>query len=186
MILKRTQYPFVRCGCLQRCGLPARWLLFQSVLDIQWIETATLMCWMTKMDTESGTMSPFPTSLGSARRILMTVYVSEGSEENARHLLVFPIGIDALHLVWWFGQPLIIRHAHLQFELNLSADWYISDILRPVFLPCLGGLPNAIFQQDKARPHVARLPTFLDTWGIWLPPSPIQSPDVVPIENICS
>ena len=33
---------------------------------------------------------------------------------------------------------------------NLNADRYISDILRPVDMACLRGLPNAIFQKDNA------------------------------------
>ena len=44
----------------------------------------------------------------------------------------------------------------VQIEGNLNADQYTSDILRPVVFPYFGGLPNAISQQDNAKPLVAR------------------------------
>ncbi|UYV80884.1 hypothetical protein LAZ67_19002094 [Cordylochernes scorpioides] len=38
---------------------------------------------------------------------------------------------------------------------TLNIQHYISEVLEPVVLPYLQGLPTAIFQQDNARPHVA-------------------------------
>ena len=43
-----------------------------------------------------------------------------------------------------------------RIEGNLRSDRYISGILRPVNVIYLS-LPNAIFQQENARAHVARL-----------------------------
>ncbi|KFM70874.1 hypothetical protein X975_09885, partial [Stegodyphus mimosarum] len=40
---------------------------------------------------------------------------------------------------------------------TLNSQRYISKVLEPVALPYLQGLPTAIFQQDNARPHVARI-----------------------------
>ncbi|GFX76560.1 DDE_3 domain-containing protein [Trichonephila clavipes] len=34
---------------------------------------------------------------------------------------------------------------------------FVDDILRPHVEPFLNGLPGAIFQQDNARPHTARV-----------------------------
>ena len=70
---------------------------------------------------------------------------------------------------------------------NLNSQRYISQILRPVAVPYLRGLGDVIFQQDNARPHVARrVLTYLDTEGVRLLPWPARSPDLSPIENIWS
>ncbi|GFW22772.1 transposable element Tcb1 transposase [Trichonephila clavipes] len=39
---------------------------------------------------------------------------------------------------------------------TLNSQRYISEVLEPVVLPYLQGFATAIFQQDNARPHVAR------------------------------
>ncbi|GFU71645.1 transposable element Tcb2 transposase [Trichonephila clavipes] len=40
---------------------------------------------------------------------------------------------------------------------TLTGQRYVDDILRPHVGPFLNGLPRAIFQQDNARPHTARV-----------------------------
>ncbi|GFT91735.1 DDE_3 domain-containing protein [Trichonephila clavipes] len=40
---------------------------------------------------------------------------------------------------------------------TLTCQRYADDILRPHVWPFLNGLPEAIFQQDNARPHTARV-----------------------------
>ncbi|GFV56218.1 transposable element Tcb1 transposase [Trichonephila clavipes] len=40
---------------------------------------------------------------------------------------------------------------------TLNSQRYISEVLEPVVLPYLQGLATAVFQQDNARPHVARI-----------------------------
>ncbi|GFU00761.1 DDE_3 domain-containing protein [Trichonephila clavipes] len=40
---------------------------------------------------------------------------------------------------------------------TLTGQHYVDDILRPHVRPFLNGLPGAIFQQDNARPHTARV-----------------------------
>ncbi|GFX33927.1 transposable element Tcb1 transposase [Trichonephila clavipes] len=40
---------------------------------------------------------------------------------------------------------------------TLSSQRNISEVLEPVVLPYLKGLATTIFQQDNARPHVARI-----------------------------
>ncbi|GFT13765.1 DDE_3 domain-containing protein [Trichonephila clavipes] len=40
---------------------------------------------------------------------------------------------------------------------TLTGQRYVDDILRPHVGPFLNGLPGAIFQQDNARLHTARI-----------------------------
>ncbi|GFV72479.1 transposable element Tcb2 transposase [Trichonephila clavipes] len=40
---------------------------------------------------------------------------------------------------------------------TLTGQRYVDDFLRPHVGPFLNGLPGAIFQQDNARPHTARV-----------------------------
>ncbi|GFT87682.1 uncharacterized protein TNCV_3453791 [Trichonephila clavipes] len=40
---------------------------------------------------------------------------------------------------------------------TLTGQRYVDDILRPHVGPFLNGLPEAIFQQDNAHPHTARV-----------------------------
>ncbi|GFV65214.1 transposable element Tcb1 transposase [Trichonephila clavipes] len=60
-------------------------------------------------------------------------------------------------------------------------------MLEPGVLPYLQGLATAIFQQDNARPHVARIvQRFFVNYQIELFPWPARSPDLLPIENMWS
>ncbi|GFT79939.1 transposable element Tcb2 transposase [Trichonephila clavipes] len=70
---------------------------------------------------------------------------------------------------------------------TLNSQRYISEVLEPVFLPYLQVLATAIFQQDNARPHVARIvQRFFVNHQIELLPWPARSPDLSPIENMWS
>ncbi|UYV84868.1 hypothetical protein LAZ67_X003784 [Cordylochernes scorpioides] len=40
---------------------------------------------------------------------------------------------------------------------TMTSQRYVDDVLRPVTLPYLQGVPNALYQQDNARPHTARI-----------------------------
>ncbi|GFT19739.1 transposable element Tcb1 transposase [Trichonephila clavipes] len=70
---------------------------------------------------------------------------------------------------------------------TLNSQHYISEVLEPVVLPYLQGLATAIFQQDSARPHVARIvQRFFVNHQIELLPWPARSPDLLLIENMWS
>ncbi|GFW47885.1 transposable element Tcb1 transposase [Trichonephila clavipes] len=70
---------------------------------------------------------------------------------------------------------------------TLNSQHYISEVLEPVVLPYLQGLSAAIFQQDNARPHGARIVRrFFVNPQIELLPWPAHSPDLSPIENMWS
>ncbi|GFT38105.1 transposable element Tcb1 transposase [Trichonephila clavipes] len=63
---------------------------------------------------------------------------------------------------------------------TLTGQRYVDDILRPQVGPYQNGLPGAIFQQDNARPHTARVAQdFLRHFQIL--PWPACSPDLSPV-----
>ncbi|GFW90018.1 transposable element Tcb2 transposase [Trichonephila clavipes] len=65
----------------------------------------------------------------------------------------------------------------------MTAQRYVHDILQPHVLPLMQRLPGAIFQQDNARPHTARVSqNSLRT--VTTLPWPVRSPDLSPIEHI--
>ncbi|GFU38580.1 transposable element Tcb2 transposase [Trichonephila clavipes] len=62
---------------------------------------------------------------------------------------------------------------------TLTGQRYVDNILRPHVGPFLNGLPGAIFQQDNARPHTARVAQdFFQTL-----PLPARCPDLSPGER---
>ncbi|GFX98291.1 transposable element Tc3 transposase [Trichonephila clavipes] len=68
---------------------------------------------------------------------------------------------------------------------TLNSQRYISEVLETDVLPYLQGSATAIFQQDNARPHVARIvQRFFVNHQIELLPWPARSPDLSPIENM--
>ncbi|GFU57233.1 transposable element Tcb1 transposase [Trichonephila clavipes] len=70
---------------------------------------------------------------------------------------------------------------------SCTGQRYISEVLEPVVLPYLQGLVTAIFQQDNARPHVARIvQRFFVNYQIELFSWPARFPDLSPIENMWS
>ncbi|GFS63643.1 transposable element Tcb1 transposase [Trichonephila clavipes] len=70
---------------------------------------------------------------------------------------------------------------------TLNNQRYISEVLEPVVLPNLQRLATAIFQQDNARSHVARVvQRFFVNHQIELLPWPAHSPGLSPIENMWS
>ncbi|GFW63161.1 transposable element Tcb2 transposase [Trichonephila clavipes] len=66
---------------------------------------------------------------------------------------------------------------------TLTGQRYVDDILRPHVRPFLNGLSGAIFQQDNARPHTARVAQdFLSHFQTL--PWPARSPDLSPVEHV--
>ncbi|GFW62048.1 HTH_Tnp_Tc3_2 domain-containing protein [Trichonephila clavipes] len=49
------------------------------------------------------------------------------------------------------------RSSLVVLQGTLTARRYVDDILTPIVLPMLSSRPGAIYQQDDARPHTARL-----------------------------
>ncbi|GFV24500.1 DDE_3 domain-containing protein [Trichonephila clavipes] len=66
---------------------------------------------------------------------------------------------------------------------TLTGQRYVDDILRTYVGTFLNGLPGAIFQQDNARPHTARVvQDFLRHFQTL--PWPACSPDLSPVEHV--
>ncbi|GFV32419.1 DDE_3 domain-containing protein [Trichonephila clavipes] len=66
---------------------------------------------------------------------------------------------------------------------TLTGQRYVDDFLRPHVGPFLNGLPGAIFQQDNAHPHTARVAEdFLRHFQTL--PWPAHSPDLSPVEHV--
>ncbi|GFV47316.1 DDE_3 domain-containing protein [Trichonephila clavipes] len=72
---------------------------------------------------------------------------------------------------------LIVMHG------TLKGQRYVDDILRPHVGPYLNGLPGAIFLQDNARPHTARVTQDFQRHVQTLPWS-ARSPDLSPVEHV--
>ncbi|KFM65075.1 Transposable element Tcb1 transposase, partial [Stegodyphus mimosarum] len=88
-------------------------------------------------------------------------------------------------IMLWGGNGYHSRTPLVRIGGTLNSQRYIFEVLEPVVLPYLQGLPTAIFQHDNARPHVARIVQgFFKNPQIELLPRPARSPDLSQIENI--
>ncbi|GFU28108.1 HTH_Tnp_Tc3_2 domain-containing protein [Trichonephila clavipes] len=75
------------------------------------------------------------------------------------------------------------RSSLVVLQGTLTARRYVDDILTPIVLPMLSSRPGAIYQQDNARPHTARLSQQC-LQGYDVLPWPNRSPDLSPIEHV--
>ncbi|KFM57799.1 Transposable element Tc1 transposase, partial [Stegodyphus mimosarum] len=62
---------------------------------------------------------------------------------------------------------------------TMTAQRYLDNVLRPVTIPYLQGLPNAMFKQDNARPQCQHA-----LQGIQMLRRPPYSSDLSPIEHV--
>ncbi|GFW30594.1 transposable element Tc1 transposase [Trichonephila clavipes] len=75
------------------------------------------------------------------------------------------------------------RSTLIEMRGTLTGQRYVDDILRPHVGRFLSGLPGAIFQEDNARPHTARVAKdFLRPFQTlaW----PTCSPDLSPVKHV--
>ncbi|UYV76157.1 hypothetical protein LAZ67_13002901 [Cordylochernes scorpioides] len=75
------------------------------------------------------------------------------------------------------------RSPLLRIQGTMTAQRYVDDVLRPVTLHYLQGVPNALYQQDNARPHTARI-SQQALQDVQMLPWPPYSPDLSPIEHV--
>ncbi|GFT48309.1 transposable element Tc1 transposase [Trichonephila clavipes] len=69
----------------------------------------------------------------------------------------FVLGTDDNRVRVWRRPAYDSRSTLIVMHGTLTGQRYVDDILRPHVGPFLNGLPGAIFQQDNARPHIARV-----------------------------
>ncbi|KFM64315.1 Transposable element Tc1 transposase, partial [Stegodyphus mimosarum] len=75
------------------------------------------------------------------------------------------------------------RSPLVRIQGTMTTQRYLDNVLLPVAIPYLQGLPNAIFQQVNARPHSACTCQHA-VQGIQILPGPPYSPDLSPIEHV--
>ncbi|GFX61583.1 HTH_Tnp_Tc3_2 domain-containing protein [Trichonephila clavipes] len=117
--------------------------------------------------------------------LMTTAHVSGGAPASGpiRHLL--SSGIQQFHKVLQCGGAISwdTRSSLVVLQGTLIARRYVDDILTPIVLPMLSSRPGAIYQQDNARPHTARLSQQC-LQGYDVLPWPARSPDLSPIEHV--
>ncbi|GFS86476.1 transposable element Tcb2 transposase [Trichonephila clavipes] len=95
----------------------------------------------------------------------------------------FVLGTDDNRVRVWRCPAYDSRSTLIVMRGTLTGQCYVDDILRPHVGPFLNGLPGAIFQQDNARPHTARVAQdFLRHFQTL--PWPALSPDLSPVEHV--
>ncbi|UYV84313.1 hypothetical protein LAZ67_X001823 [Cordylochernes scorpioides] len=75
------------------------------------------------------------------------------------------------------------RSPLLRIQGTMTAQRYVDDVLRPVTLPYFQGVPNALYQQDNARPHTARI-SQQALQDVQMLPWPPYSSELSPIEHV--
>ncbi|UYV83457.1 hypothetical protein LAZ67_23001097 [Cordylochernes scorpioides] len=86
-------------------------------------------------------------------------------------------------IIVWGAIAYDSRSPLLRIQGTMTAQRYVDDVLRPVTLPYLQGVPNALYQQDNARPHTARISQQV-LQDVEMLPWPPYSPDLSPIEHV--
>ncbi|UYV82109.1 hypothetical protein LAZ67_21000883 [Cordylochernes scorpioides] len=86
-------------------------------------------------------------------------------------------------IIVWGAIAYDSRSPLLRIHGTMTAQRYVDDVLRPVTLPYLQGVPNALYQQDNARPHTARL-SQQALQDVQMLPWPPYSPELSPIEHV--
>ena len=86
----------------------------------------------------------------------------------------------------WGGITAFQKSQLVVLNGHVNAQSYTNDVLRPVVTPFMRhNIPRGMFQQDNARPHIARATMqFLNQNGINVLNWPSFSPDLSPIEHL--
>ncbi|GFS75314.1 DDE_3 domain-containing protein [Trichonephila clavipes] len=91
---------------------------------------------------------------------MITVYGSGGTLVSG----TIPLPHTVLHhtartagVMLWGAIAYDSRSTLIVMRGTLTGKRYVDDILRPHVGTFLNGLPGAIFEQDNARPHTARV-----------------------------
>ncbi|UYV63957.1 SPINT2 [Cordylochernes scorpioides] len=110
------------------------------------------------------------------------VWRRRGERSNPAAIVERPTGRQRGIMVWR-AIAYDSRSPLLRIQGTMTAQRYVDDVLRPVTLPYLQGVPNALYQQDNARPHTARI-SQQALQDVQMLPWPPYSPDLSPIEHV--
>ncbi|GFV41244.1 transposable element Tcb2 transposase [Trichonephila clavipes] len=110
------------------------------------------------------------------------VWRRPGERYNSPHTVLRHTARTAGVMVWG-GIAYDSRSPLIVMRGTLTDQHYVDDILRSHVGPFLNGLSGAIFQQDNACPHTARVAQdFLRHFQTL--PWPDRSPDLSPVEHV--
>ncbi|UYV71897.1 hypothetical protein LAZ67_9000979 [Cordylochernes scorpioides] len=110
------------------------------------------------------------------------VWRRRGERSNPAAIVERPT-VRQLGIMVWGAIAYDSRSPLLRIQGTMTAQRYVDDVLRPVTLPYLQGVPNALYQQDNARPHTARI-SQQALQDVQMLPWPPYSPDLSPIEHV--
>ncbi|UYV68927.1 hypothetical protein LAZ67_6001683 [Cordylochernes scorpioides] len=117
---------------------------------------------------------------GDSRRV--RVWRRRGERSNPAAIVERPT-VRQRGIMVWGAIAYDSRSPLLRIQGIMTAQRYVDDVLRPVTLSYLQGVPNALYQQDNARPHTARI-SQQALQDVQMLPWPPNSPDLSPIEHV--
>ncbi|UYV81071.1 hypothetical protein LAZ67_19002692 [Cordylochernes scorpioides] len=110
------------------------------------------------------------------------VWRRRGERSNPAAIMERPT-VRQRGIMVWSAIAYNSRSPLLRIQGTMTAQRYVDDVLGPVTLPYLQGVPNALYQQDNARPHTARI-SQQALQDVQMLPWPPYSPDLSPIEHV--
>ncbi|UYV60636.1 Transposase [Cordylochernes scorpioides] len=118
----------------------------------------------------------------SSDSLRVRVWRRRGERSNPAAIVERPT-VRQRGIMVWGAIAYDSRSPLLRIQGTMTAQRYVDDVLRPVTLPYLQGVPNALYQQDNARPHTARI-SQQALQDVQMLPWPPYSPDFSPIEHV--
>ncbi|UYV65857.1 hypothetical protein LAZ67_3005721, partial [Cordylochernes scorpioides] len=137
----------------------------------RWLEKGNVAIYSNQSDVST---------CGSARRV--RVWRRRGERSNPAAIVERPT-VRQRGIMVWGAIAYDSRSPLLRIQGTMTAQRNVDDVLRPVTLPYLQGVPNALYQQDNARPHTARI-SQQALQDVQMLPWPPYSPDLSPIEHV--
>ncbi|GFX10015.1 HTH_Tnp_Tc3_2 domain-containing protein [Trichonephila clavipes] len=163
-----------------RSRRPLRRLPLNIIGSVDWIFCRPRATWsVTDWRRSSSVMNPDSVSV-----LMTTAHVLEAHRPAVRSGIYCRAAYSNFtNVTVWGAISWDTRSSLVVLQGTLTARRYVDDILTPIVLPMLSSRPGAIYQQDNARPHTARLSQQC-LQGYDVLPWPARSPDLSPIEHV--